>query len=45
VRGILTQAIYDRKTKEFVLHTPEHKAMKFWIGGAGKSSNTASLFA
>ncbi|CDW85834.1 peroxisomal acyl-coenzyme a oxidase 3 [Stylonychia lemnae] len=45
VRGILTQAIYDKKTKEFVLHTPEHKAMKFWIGGAGKSSNTASVFA
>eukprot|EP00347_Sterkiella_histriomuscorum_P004091 403361786 len=45
VRGILTTATYDKKTKEFVLHTPEQKAMKFWIGGAGKSSNTASVFA
>lgn len=45
VRGIQTTATYDKKTHEFVLNTPEYKAMKFWIGGAGKSSNTSSVFA
>lgn len=45
VKGILTTAHYDKRTQEFVLNTPEHKAMKFWIGGAGKTSNTSSVFA
>jgi acyl-CoA oxidase len=45
VRGIDTTATYDHSTKEFILHTPTEKAMKFWIGGAGKSSNTSVIFA
>ena len=45
VRGIKTIATYDKEAKEFVLHTPSQDAMKFWIGGAGKSSNTCAIFA
>lgn len=45
VRGIKTTATYDKETKEFVLHTPSPDAMKFWIGGAAKSSNTSTVFA
>jgi acyl-CoA oxidase len=45
VRGILTTAHYDPTTKEFVINTPSDKAMKFWIGGASKTSNTSVIFA
>lgn len=45
VRGILTTATYDKKTKSFIINTPNKKAMKFWIGGAASTSNTSSVFA
>lgn len=45
VRGILTTATYDKDAKEFVLNSPCKEAMKFWIGGAGKTSNTSVVFA
>lgn len=45
VRGIETTATFDKRTKEFVLHTPTQKAMKFWIGGAAKTSTTSAVFA
>jgi acyl-CoA oxidase len=45
VRGILTTATYDKETKEFVINTPCREAMKFWIGGASKTSNTSAIFA
>jgi len=45
VRGILTTATYDKETREFVINTPCQEAMKFWIGGASKTSNTAAIFA
>lgn len=44
VRGIETTATYDRKTREFVIHTPHRKAMKTWIGGAG-GARYSSVFA
>jgi acyl-CoA oxidase len=44
-RSILTTAHYDKRTKEFVIHTPREEAMKFWIGGAGKTSNISVIFA
>lgn len=44
-RGILTTATYDKEKKEFVINTPCDEAMKFWIGGAAKTSNTAAIFA
>ena len=45
VRGIQTTATYDKATKEFVINTPSEQAMKFWIGGAAKTSNTTAIFA
>jgi acyl-CoA oxidase len=45
VKGILTTAKYDQKSKEFVINTPCKEAMKFWIGGAGKTSNVCLCFA
>ena len=45
VRGILTTAEYDKETREFIINTPCKEAMKFWIGGAGKTSNTCVAFA
>lgn len=32
VRGIRTTATFDEKTDEFVIHTPDDSARKFWIG-------------
>ncbi len=45
VRGILTTAEYDKETREFIINTPCKEAMKFWIGGAAKTSNTCVAFA
>ena len=45
VRGIQTTATYDKATKEFIINTPTEQAMKFWIGGAAKTSNTTAIFA
>lgn len=45
VRGILTTATYDHESREFILNSPSKEAMKFWIGGAGKTSNTAVVWA
>jgi acyl-CoA oxidase len=45
VRGILTTAVYDKENKEFIINTPKPEAMKFWIGGASKTSNTSAIFA
>lgn len=45
VMGIKTTSVYDPATKEFVINTPDEKAMKFWIGGAAETSNMAVIFA
>ena len=47
VRGILTTATYHHNDNggEFVIHTPNERAMKFWIGGAAKTSNVSVIFA
>jgi acyl-CoA oxidase len=45
VRALKTTAIYDNKTKEFVLNTPSIEAYKWWIGGAGKTANMSIIFA
>ena len=44
VRGIETTATFDRRTREFVINTPNRKAMKTWIGGSG-GARYASVFA
>jgi acyl-CoA oxidase len=45
VRGILTTATYDKEDKEFIINSPNNMAMKFWIGGAGKSANVCCCWA
>jgi acyl-CoA oxidase len=45
VRNVKTTAHYDEKLKEFVLNTPSQEAYKWWIGGAGRTSNMAIIFA
>lgn len=45
VRGILTTATYVKEQQQFIINTPCKEAMKFWIGGAGKTSNMCVAFA
>lgn len=45
VRGILTTATYDHSSREIILNSPCKEAMKFWIGGAAKTSNTSVVWA
>ncbi|KAF7670263.1 hypothetical protein LDENG_00027490 [Lucifuga dentata] len=44
VRGILTEARYDRSTQEFIIHTPCFDAQKMYIGNCMKG-NYAAVFA
>ena len=44
-RAIETTAVYDHKTKEFVLNTPNEGAQKFWIGNFACHGNHAVVFA
>ncbi|GMT04236.1 hypothetical protein PENTCL1PPCAC_26410 [Pristionchus entomophagus] len=41
LRELETTATYDKKTQEFVIHTPTRSAMKWWPGNLGKMSNYA----
>ena len=45
VKGIMTTATYDHAREEFIINTPCKEAMKFWIGGAAKTSNVCVCFA
>lgn len=45
VMGITTTAHYDEANKEFIINTPDKKAMKFWIGGAAYTSSVGVIFA
>ena len=45
VKGILTEAHYDHKTREIIIHSPSREAMKFWIGGSAKTSNMSIIWA
>jgi len=44
-RAIRTTATYDPKTQEFIIHTPDYLANKWWIGPTGKTSTHTVLFA
>ncbi|KAK9826635.1 hypothetical protein WJX74_007195 [Apatococcus lobatus] len=45
VLGIETQAVFDKDTGEFVIHTPTDTASKFWIGGSAQHGKVCTVFA
>ena len=45
VREIQTEATYDKASESFIINTPCLEATKWWIGGAAKTSNIATVFA
>ncbi|CAI2298420.1 unnamed protein product [Caenorhabditis sp. 36 PRJEB53466] len=45
LQNLETTATYDTATQEFVLHTPQITALKWWPGNLGKSSNYAIVVA
>lgn len=45
VRGMKTTATYDPEAKEFIINTPNFEAAKAWIGGLGKTSTHAVVYA
>ncbi|KAL9937191.1 hypothetical protein V8E36_003600 [Tilletia maclaganii] len=45
VAGLETTATFDEKTDQFVIHTPNLGATKWWIGGAAQSATHCSVFA
>ena len=45
VAGLETTAVFDRKTDEFVIHTPTPSATKWWPGDMGRYANHALVFA
>ncbi|MBZ3890384.1 Peroxisomal acyl-coenzyme A oxidase 3 [Sciurus carolinensis] len=44
-KAIRTTAHYDPATQEFVLHSPDFEAAKFWVGNMGKTATHAVVFA
>lgn len=45
LRGLETVAVYDPKTKSFVIHSPTLTATKWWPGGLGKTATHVILMA
>jgi acyl-CoA oxidase len=45
VQGILTNAVYDKDQKCFILHTHLNRGVKFWIGNLGETANMGVVFA
>lgn len=45
VRMLQTTAVYDRETEEFIIHTPNEGAVKWWIGNLQKDAINAAVFA
>jgi acyl-CoA oxidase len=45
VQRLQTTATFDNQTKEWVFHTPNIQATKFWPGGIGKVSTHTILLA
>ncbi|XP_070614214.1 peroxisomal acyl-coenzyme A oxidase 3 isoform X2 [Erythrolamprus reginae] len=44
-KNVRTVARYDPETQEFVLHSPDFEAAKFWIGNMGKNATHAVVYA
>ena len=45
VAGLETTATFDKKTDEFVIHSPSVTSTKYWPGGLGRWGNHAVVFA
>lgn len=45
VQGLMTTATFDKENQEFILNTPDIKAIKFWPGDLGLVANHAMVFA
>eukprot|EP01114_Cavostelium_apophysatum_P015276 TRINITY_DN4127_c0_g1_i1.p1 TRINITY_DN4127_c0_g1~~TRINITY_DN4127_c0_g1_i1.p1 ORF type:complete len:713 (-),score=165.71 TRINITY_DN4127_c0_g1_i1:86-2179(-) len=43
--GLETTATFDKKTQEFVIHSPTLTATKWWIGGAAETATHSVIFA
>jgi len=44
-KGMRTTATYDKATGEFIIHTPDFEATKFWVGNLGKTATHGIVFA
>uniref|UniRef100_A0A8P0T461 Acyl-coenzyme A oxidase n=1 Tax=Canis lupus familiaris TaxID=9615 RepID=A0A8P0T461_CANLF len=44
-KAIRTTAHYDPITQEFIIHSPDFEAAKFWVGNMGKTATHAVVFA
>nr|XP_024101309.2 peroxisomal acyl-coenzyme A oxidase 3 isoform X2 [Pongo abelii] len=44
-KAIRTTAHYDPATEEFIIHSPDFEAAKFWVGNMGKTATHAVVFA
>ena len=45
VAGLRTEAVYDARTDEWVITTPDDGALKWWIGNAAEDGQAATVFA
>ncbi|XP_053112950.1 peroxisomal acyl-coenzyme A oxidase 3 isoform X2 [Hemicordylus capensis] len=44
-KNMRTTAKYDPATQEFVVHSPDFEAAKFWVGNMGKNATHAVVYA
>ncbi|KAM6221805.1 peroxisomal acyl-coenzyme A oxidase 3 [Rhynchocyon petersi] len=44
-KAIRTTAHYDPHSQEFILHSPDFQASKFWVGNMGKTATHAIVYA
>ncbi|XP_069925645.1 peroxisomal acyl-coenzyme A oxidase 3 isoform X2 [Oryctolagus cuniculus] len=44
-KAIRTTAHYDPASQEFIIHSPDFEAAKFWVGNMGKTATHAVVFA
>ena len=44
-KGIQTTATYDSATNEFIIHTPNDMALKWWIGASAELANYSAVWA
>ncbi|XP_040602894.1 peroxisomal acyl-coenzyme A oxidase 3 isoform X3 [Mesocricetus auratus] len=44
-KAMRTTAHYDPATQEFIIHSPDFEAAKFWVGNMGKTATHAVVFA